>query len=350
MLLAALAAFFVPVIGNTNPCLALESSVIRWIVPNRPGGGYDRYSRLIQPFLAKRLNARIVIENRTEAGGLVAAMAIRDAEVNGRTIGIINASGLLAAGAMPESRAPDPLNDFSILARVAGNQMVVFTGRDSGLADIADLMNLSAQRPVVVGVRDSGSASFFALPVTASILGLNYEIVTGYLGSTSRVLAAIRGEVDIIFQNFDSVSSYVASGELVPLLQISSPGTFGHTQVSGPPTPFLGGPDGLAARPAIIHGMSADNAISSAEALVAIIAAGRLIVAPPGMPAGLTRCLQDHLMAVLQSKELLDASKKAKLTINAVSASIALSTLQTARKSLIEFYPLVRSAIEQTRQ
>lgn len=324
--------------------------MITWVVPTRPGGGYDRYSRLVQPFLEKRLNARVIIENRTEAGGLVAAMAIRDASVDGRTIGIINASGLLAAGAMPESSAPDPLEDFTILARVTGNQMVLFTGRDSGLADTADLMKLSARRPVVVGVRDSGSASFFALPVTASILGLNYEIVTGYLGSTSRVLAAIRGEVDIIIQNFDSVRSYVDTGELVPLVQLSSPGASASEQMSGSAIPCLGGPEGLAARVASVQGKSVDQAISRTEALIAIIAAGRLIVAPPGLPAGLSQCLQSHLMGVLGSREFLDTSMQANLTIDAASASIAQSTLQNARKSLTEFYPIVRSAIEQNRQ
>ena len=179
--------------ASASDCPELQGERIRWIVPTRPGGGYDRYSRLIQPFLEHRLEADIVITNRPEAGGIVGAMAIRDADADGRTLGIINASGLLAAGATQEDPAPDPSRDFTVLAKVASNHMVLFTGQNTGFGSIHELIEHSTQTPVVVGVRDVGSASFFVLPIAASLIGLDYVPVTGYVGSTNRVLAVIRG-------------------------------------------------------------------------------------------------------------------------------------------------------------
>jgi len=266
---------------------------------------------------------------------------IKNARADGKTLGIINASGLLAANALLDSHAPNPLRDFSILARVVSNRMVILTGQQSGITDIDALLDLAASRPVVVGVRDVGSASFFALPITASLLDMDYAVVTGYVGSTSRVLAAIRGEVDIIIQNYDSVSSYVESAELRPLLEISG---------SRPPLPSLGGLQGLAAQVATVRERPVEGAIEQANALAAIMSAGRLVVGPAGFPAKLENCLQASLMDVLMSTEFIDAAARANLGVEAVDAAKAKSELASSERSLSDFEQLVRSAVGKSLQ
>lgn len=340
--LACLASFVflapAPVSGN---CPWIGGETVHWVVPNVPGGGYDLYSRLIQPFLEKRLSTRIVIENRPEAGGLVAAMKVRDARPDGRTIGIVNASGLMAAGVLPDSPAPDLLRDFTILARIVSNQTLLFSASNSGIDSIEDLLQVSAQRPIVVGVRDIGSASFLALPVTAELLGLDYATVTGYVGSTSRALAIQRGDVDLIIQNFDSVSRFVESGELLPLLQISG-------NDSG--YPMLGGKQGLATRQAIKHGTDPGLARQRAAGLSSIMAAGRIIVAPAHLPDELQRCISQALVESLSSPELQQAASLAGLSLAPAGAHETLADLRAGDEQLSGFEPLVRAAMEQARQ
>jgi len=346
---ALVIALISPLHSVQADCTPLQGEVIRWVVPTRPGGGYDRYSRLIEPFLEQRLDAQIAIENRTEAGGVVGAIAIKDARVDGRTIGIINASGLLAANALLDSKAPDPIRDYAVLAKVAGNHMFVFTGSDSGIGDIGDLLMLAASRPIVVGVRDVGSASFFAVPVTADLLGLDYSVVPGYVGSTGRVLAAIRGEIDIIFQNFDSVRRFVESGELVPLLQITERKSI-HMETGFPGTvPLLGGQTGLAAQQAEAKGKSVETAVEMAAALATIQAAGRLVVAPAGLSPALEECLQTALMETLLSPELGAAARRAGLSIEAAGAAEVSAELMASLQALNELRQLVRLAVERSR-
>ena len=334
----------------TADCAALSGQTIRWLVPSKPGGGYDLYSRLLQPFLEQRLNTQIIIENRPEAGGIVAAIAVRDAAADGRTLGIINASGLLAASIISDNPVPGPLQDFTIIARVVSNSMFLFTGQGSGIANIRDLLQVSATRPIVVGVRDVGSSSFVAAPITASILGLNYTVVTGYIGSTARALAAMRGEVDIIIQNLDSVRRFVDTGELVPLLQISGPATARQALQLSHQVPSLGEPGGLVQRGPAIPGAATMDAEQAAAALSVIISAGRLIVAPVGLAESTKTCLQATVLSVLQSVELQNAADQAGLTIQAADATKAREDLLTSKHLLSDFAVLVRSAIEQARQ
>lgn len=342
--LAALAVSAVWAGAALASCPGLEGQTIRWVVPSRAGGGYDAYSRLLQPFLEQRLEARLAIENRAEAGGVVGAMQIRDAKADGRTLGLVNASGLLAAHALEDARAPDPLVDFSLIGRVVSNHVVMFTGRDSGIGDVADLLDLSLRRPIVAGARDAGSASLFAIPVTAALLGMPYELVGGYSGSASRTLAAVRGEVDIVVSHYDSVRGQVRAGELVPLLQISS------AEQSLPGVPLLGGPDGLAAQRATATGRSAEDAREAADELADIIGAGRIVVGPAGLPEQLAVCLERELGEVLASPGLQAAAVRAGLSLEPAGSAAARVGLESGARSAERFRGLVRAAVAQTRE
>lgn len=336
--------------SNDRACESLEGETIRWLVPSEPGGGYDAYSRLIQPFLEKRLKARIFIENRPEAGGLVAAAGIRDARPDGKTLGLINATGLLAAQSSAQGDIPDPSEDFTVLARVVSNDTLLFTGRDSGIASIDELLKISATRPLVVGMRDAGSSAHFLFPLLALAAGLNYELVTGYVGSTSRVFAAIRGEVDIILQTLDSVMPYVNSGELVPLLRISGRPGSGNSGTPAFPVPTL---EELISKSAPEPGefRSINETVQSAVSAISVIqTAGRLVAAPPGLPEHLESCLQTTVLEVLQDIELNRVATAAGLTIEPADAIAAMADLLASKQYIETFAPLVRAAQPQARE
>ncbi len=325
-------------------CAPLAGKTIRWIVPTQPGGGYDAYSRLLQPFLERLLDAHVLIDNLPDAGGIVAAVAIRDAAADGTTLGIINASGLLAAHAIEGQLAPDPATDYTLLGQIVSNHMVVFSGRDSGLKDIQDLLRVAQSRPIVVGVRDAGSASFFAVPVLAELLGMQYALVSGYVGSPARTLAVMRGEIDIFVGNFDSVSSQVQAGELIPLLQLTVP------QDNALEVPQLGGPEGLASQRAVTTGRTPAQAEQWANDLSAVIGAGRLVVAPAQLPQPIATCLAESLEQILQSAELMAAAQRAQLGIDYQDSAVAHQGLLAGSRGVEQFHDLIQAAIEQARE
>jgi tripartite-type tricarboxylate transporter receptor subunit TctC len=175
-------------------------------------------------------------------------------------------------------------------------------------------------------------------------------VVTGYIGSTARALAVMRGEVDVIIQNLDSVRRFVDTGELVPLLQISGPTAARQTLQLSNRVPSLGGTDGLVQQGFAVHGTAAMDAEKAAAALSVIISAGRLIVAPAGLAEPTRICLQSTVLGVLQSVELHNAADRAGLTIQAADATKAREDLQASKRHMSDFAVLVRSAIEQARQ
>ncbi len=337
--------------ASPSDCETLKGETLRWIVPNSPGGGYDTYSRLLQPFLAKELRATIVVENRSAAGGLVAAAAIRDAAPDGKTIGIINAAGLLAARL--DGSTLHPATDFTVLARLLRNRIVLLTGRESGIDSLDQLLGVAGRRPIVIGVRDAGSASIVAVPVIAELLGMDYVLVTGYVGNTARILAVVRGEVDLIVQNLDSTRRFIEDGTVRPLLQVTGVEAGGEAGARDPIVagiPVLGGETGVAQQRARLAGRSVEQAKKRADSLASLVDAGRLVVAPPALPDQLRRCLEVAVGTVLRSPGLQAAADRAKLRIEPADAANARADIRAAAEALVDFAPLVRATMQRARQ
>lgn len=337
--------------AGPDTCKTLKGETLRWIVPNSPGGGYDTYSRLLQPFLAEELEATIVVENQPAAGGLVAAAAIRDADPDGRTIGLINAAGLLAA--QLDGSTLNPATDFTVVARILRNRIVLLTGQESGIDSLDALLRIAARRPIVIGVRDAGSASIVAVPVVAELLGMEYALVTGYVGNSARILAVVRGEVDLIVQNLDSTRQYIEDGTLRPVLQVT--GALVNDQPAARDrilagVPVLGGESGVAQQRARVAGRPVAQALKRADSLAALVDAGRLVVAPGALPDHLRRCLEEAVGTVLRSSGVKDAAERARVSIEPTGGTEALGDIKAAAAALAEFAPLVRATMERARQ
>src|SRR5262245_34294099 len=63
---------------------------VRMVVGSATGGGYDVYSRLIAPYLARMLGATVIVENQPGAGGLISLNRLYVTEPDGLTLSFAN--------------------------------------------------------------------------------------------------------------------------------------------------------------------------------------------------------------------------------------------------------------------
>ncbi|HET9577357.1 MAG TPA: tripartite tricarboxylate transporter substrate-binding protein, partial [Usitatibacter sp.] len=82
---AALAAALAALGANAQPP-AWPSKPVTIVVPFTPGTGADLIARLLQPKLAERLNAAVVVENKPGASGAIGTQAVADAAPDGYTL------------------------------------------------------------------------------------------------------------------------------------------------------------------------------------------------------------------------------------------------------------------------
>ena len=328
----------------TGECADLAGARIRWVVPNAPGGGYDAETRLLEPYLERRLGAEIVIDNQPGAGGITGARAIASARPDGRTLGTIGVPGLLVATMLGNTDAPDPSRDFTVLGRISRSWHVWAVGQKSPLRSIDDVIARSATRPVAFALNEAGSASLVGIAETAALLGIGVDLVAGFTGTRSACLAAIRGDVDLVCFNYDTIRDLIASGDLVPLLQVSTAPVAPDKVLER--VPVLGGTRGLAVARASARGADVERARAAANALIHVIGGGRIVVAPAHLPPALAECLSGVLYATLTSAELGPAGRD----FDAATGPAAAAEVQAAALDAPQLVPAVREAMRALRQ
>jgi tripartite-type tricarboxylate transporter receptor subunit TctC len=331
--------------ARPGACPALSGRTVRWIVPNAAGGGYDAESRLLEPFLEDALGVEIAVENLPGAGGILGARAIGTAEPDGRTLGMVGAPGLLLAALTGRREAPDPATGLSILGRVGRSWHVWAAAPRSGLDSMSAVLAAGRSRRLVFAINEVGSANFASITVTARLLGLDVDLVAGFGGTRAATMAVLRGDVDLVCFDFETIKDLVLAGELRPVLQISAAPVAVHPSLTG--VPVLGGPDGEALRVAQASARDASDTTALATALFDLMGSGRLVVAPPRLAPATYDCLSRTVFETLSSAAVRRAAVR---PLDVAAGPDARAAVLAAAATAPRLIPFVTDALRRVRQ
>jgi tripartite-type tricarboxylate transporter receptor subunit TctC len=322
-------------------CAGIAGRTVRWLVPYSAGGGFDVLSRLLQPFYEGRLDAQIVVTDMPGAGGLIATRALAASPPNGLTQGLISATSLLTAPMFGED-TPRPGEDFTLLGRIARDDDCLVTSSGSDLRTVDDLLAKGNDGPVIVATNSAWGSLFFAAAVTAWLLDVAVDFVTGYPGTREASLGLMRGEVDAMVTPFDSVLDRIESGDLRVILKLSDAPLAAHRSLDG--VPLLGGSDGVATNRARALGRDSARAQATATTLVQVLAAGSVVAAPKSLPAPVAGCLADQLHAALTDPGFRAAAMQAKRSLGIATAEQARTIIAEATADIEALAPLLERA------
>lgn len=331
-------------IANRTVCL--EGQRIRWIVGWSPGGGFDVYSRLAEPFIERALSAQITIDNVPGAGGLVGARAISRARPDGRTLGILNGSGFLWSRTPNAGASPDLARDFTVLARVSRRQQVVLAGPSAGLGTLDDLVARGRRQRVVAGVTAPDSSNFASLAAVSELLGIGTEFLAGYPGSRELLLGLQRGDTDIASVDAETFIQVSDLGGLTPLLQITP-------EASPDPrfaeVPHLAGPTGLITRRPELFSGDRERARSLATAIAAYLELGRLFAGPPAMDTSLRDCLEQGITAALTDPGFTATAQRANRSVDFLPGADVRREIPAFREKVRPIAPVAAAAARRIR-
>src|SRR6185503_19845331 len=180
---------------------------VRMIVGSGPAGGYDIFSRLIAPYLAKTLGATVIVENQPGAGGLVALNRLYVAPHDGLQISLSNGTGAAFAQLTDQQGVRYDLTKFSYLATVGAPPGLWLVGPDSPIREVQQAIDARMKWRWASAGGTSGlgrGASF-----TCEAHKLDCHIVQGYKSSTDAGLAVTRGEMDAVYVPESSANHFV---------------------------------------------------------------------------------------------------------------------------------------------
>ena len=270
---------------------------ITFIIPYKPGGGFDTYVRALAPILEKRLKVTVVPKNMPGAGGRKGATYLYKSKPDGYRISIMNLPGKAIAAIQGKKGVGYDIRKFTWLGQIASDSYVIAVAGKSKIKSIADLKKLG--RAVKTAGTGKGATSYVVSQIAANILGLKVKLVTGYKGSSGMSIAVIRGDTDIAFFAYRSYSKFAKSGDLRAIAALDEKGAA-----------MLGKPGLSKLR---IH---------------------RLVAAPPGLPAAIKKTLEDALFASINDAGFKKWAKKARRPLAALKGKASEKLID----GLVTFY------------
>ena len=282
---------------------------VRMIVGSGTGGGYDVFSRMIAPYLAKVLGTTVIVENQPGAGGLVALNRLFVAPPDGLQISLANGTAAAFAQLTDQSGVRYDLTKFSFLATVGAPPGLWLVGPDSSVREVQQAIDARKkwQWASSGGMSGLGIGAAF----TCEALKLDCHVVQGYKGSADAGLAVTRGEMDALYVPESSANNFVKAKQNWALATISrTRSRFFQDR----PTIFE------AAR------MDADSTWVM-DFLADVEKLGRILIAPPGMPPARLAFLQEAVKQTLHNPQLIADGEKAERIIEYLDPA---ATLQNA--------------------
>ncbi len=258
----------------------LVGRTVTILVGNPPGGGYDRFARIVARHLPRHLpgNPSVVVQNLPGAGGIVAANHLYNVlRTDGYTLGLFNRNLVIAQLAGIQELRVD-MRRWNWIGNLAGETYVFAIRGDLPYRHILDLR--TADPPVVVGSTGPGTGSHDYPLALKAFLRLNLRIVSGYQGTGEVALAVERREVDGRAGAWSSLLPHIQRGVLRPLVRT----------LSDNPDPAL-------------RSLPVDLDLASGEMARAVLRLrsmtlklGRPFVAAPGAPAELVRAYREAFL------------------------------------------------------
>jgi len=285
-----------------------EGKTITIVVGYKPGGGYDRYARLIAKYLPKYIPGKpgAIVQNMPGASSVIAANHIYSvAKPDGLTIGTFNNATVVAQLIKVEGVRFD-LTKYAWLGSAASDAVILSVRSDLPYKTADDLRKV---KQFVVGTTGPGSSTHDFPALLDEFAGFDFKLVPGYSSSADVMLALERKEVDGRAGSYDSIKPFIDRGLVRPLIRnrTSAPG---------------------------IEKLPVDESLATTKQGKLIMAVNavptqiyRPFVAPPGTAKDALKILRDAFANCLKDKDLLAEAVKGKMTIDYTSPEDALKVV-----------------------
>jgi len=215
---AAAAALLLSIACAGGPACAqgdYPNKPIRFIVPFPPGGGTDIVSRLVTSKMTETLGWRIVMDNRSGAGGSVGMEVAANSAPDGYTLVMGQTSNLAINPALYAKLPYVPLRDFSPVSLVSMIPIAVMVSAKSPFRSVADVVAAARAKPGQVTFATTGNGTVGHL--TGELLqrqaGVKF-IHVPYKGGAQVFPDLISGRVDFFLASLETAIPQAKAGTI----------------------------------------------------------------------------------------------------------------------------------------
>jgi tripartite-type tricarboxylate transporter receptor subunit TctC len=187
-----------------------------------PGGINDTYARLIGQWLSEHLGQQFVVENRTGAGGNLAAEAVARSAPDGYTL-LLTTSADAWNATLYTNLKFDYVRDFTPVATMSRGPGLLVVNPSVSAHSVPELLADAKNNPgkITVASAGVGSAPHMYWELFRSMTGVDMVHVP-YRGGGPAIADLLGGQVQVYFGTTASSIEYVRAGRLRALAVTSA--------------------------------------------------------------------------------------------------------------------------------
>ena len=194
---------------------AQSGGPLRIVVPYSAGGSSDRAARIVADKLGPRLGQTVIVENKTGAGGRLAAQQLRGAGADQNVLILANPAVMVVAPLVFKDNGYDPDKDFQPVSQVSDYEFGLAVSTAVPVKELSHLLAWLRSNPTQAnfGVPATGSLPHFFALMTGEKAQIQAQVV-GYRGSAPLISDLIGGQVPVAFDTLDTLLPQHEGGKL----------------------------------------------------------------------------------------------------------------------------------------
>lgn len=191
------------------------SKPIKVVIPFAPGGGQDGIGRYFANQLTNRMGLSFIVENKTGAGGVIAADQVAKAAPDGTTLFLATGGAISIAPHLMSKMPYQARQDFVSIAMVADTPMAVAVRTSSPYRTLPDLVKAAKAQPeqITYASTGNGTVSHLTGELFAQAVGIKLSHVP-YRGAAPAIVDVASGQIESIVTSAASLETMVAGGKM----------------------------------------------------------------------------------------------------------------------------------------
>jgi tripartite-type tricarboxylate transporter receptor subunit TctC len=212
----AAGAALLPAVSRVARAQTYPTKPVRIVVGFAAGGGTDIVARLIGQWLSERLGQPFLIENRTGAGGSIAAEAVVRAPPDGHTLLMVGTPNVVSA-VLYDKLNFDFIRDIVPVASIAHSPHFMVVNPSFPAKTVPHFIAYAKANPGKISMASGGvgSGNHLAGELFKMMAGVNILHVP-YRGEAPAMTDLLGRAVEVIFGSVSSIE-YIRAGKLRPL-------------------------------------------------------------------------------------------------------------------------------------
>ena len=210
-------------LGASAGAQTYPTQAIRLVVPYTPAGATDVLARMVANKVGTNTGWAFVVDNKPGAGGNIGMDAVAKARPDGLTLALGQTANLAINPALYAKMPFDPLKDFTPIAFVAQQPVVVVVRAESPLRTLADLVKAAQAKAGALTMASAANGTVGHLAGELLARRANYKFThVPYKGAAPALSDLMGGQTDFMLPTPQAALPLIQGGKLRALAVTSA--------------------------------------------------------------------------------------------------------------------------------